>query len=112
MKITKYRTVAIIYPHLSLECEVVDGDRKYYPNISVNNKGEQEIMGEDDHWCYCKPMDQLGYDKNGNEIDFSEDYDKSLVDNVDIDEEIIKQMYDFWNRNPVFVNDENWREWE
>ena len=73
MKITKYRTVAIIYPWLSLECEVVDGDKKYYPNISVNDKGEQEELYDDGHWCYCKPMDMIGYDENGNEIDYDED---------------------------------------
>ena len=109
MKITKYRTVAIIYPWLSLECEVVDGNKKYYPNISVNNKGEQEELYDDGHWCYCKPMDMIGYDKNGNEIDYDEDYHNSLCD---VDDEIWEQMLNFWNSNPVFHNDKSWKEWQ
>ena len=72
MKIVKYRTVAIIYPWLSLECEVTDGDKKLYPNISVNNKGEQEEFCEDAYWCYCKPMDKIGFDSDGNEIDYGQ----------------------------------------
>lgn len=108
MKITKYRTVAIMYPWLSLECEVVDGDKKYYPNISVNDEGKKEKFCEDSHWCYCKPMDRLGYDDDGNEIDFDVDYDNSICD---IDSKIYKKMYKFWNNNPVFDNDKNWKEW-
>ena len=109
MQITKYRTVATIYPHLSLECEVVDGDKKYYPNISVNNKGEREELLEDNHWCYTKPMDQLGYDEKGNEIDYDEDYNNSMTE---IDGSIYQQMVDFWNQNPVFKNDTNWKAWQ
>lgn len=108
MKITKYRTVAIIYPHLSLECEVTDGDKTYYANISVNDNGEKEEFCEDSYWCYNKPMDKIGYDKDGNEIDYDTDYHESLVD---IDRSIILQMYDFWNGNPVFDGDLNWKEW-
>ena len=89
MKITKYRTVAIIYPWLSLECEVIDGNKKYYPNISVNANGEQEELFDDGHWCYCKPMDMIGYDENGNEIDYDEDYHNSLC-NVDDENAIVK----------------------
>lgn len=109
LKITKYRTVAIIHPWLSLECEVVDGDKKYYANISVNDKGEQEELHEDARWAYCKPMDMIGYDTNGNEIDYDVDYDNSLVD---IDEDIFIQMLNFWNNNPVFDGNGTWKEWK
>lgn len=108
MQITKYRTVAIIYPHLSLECEVVDGDKKYYPNISVNDKGKKEEPLDDNHWCYSKPMDQLGYDEKGNEIDYDKDMENSLCE---INADIYKQMVDFWNTTPVFVNDATWKDW-
>lgn len=107
MKITKFRTVGIIYPWLSLECEVIDGDKKYYPNISVNNKGEPEEYCEDACWCYCKPMDRIGLDATGNKIDYDEDYKNSLVY---LESAIYKQMYEFWNQNPVFSHDLAWKE--
>lgn len=109
MKITKYRTVAIIHPFLSLECEVKDGDKTYYANISVNNKGEKEEFAYDRMWAYKKPMDEIGYDKDGNEIDYDEDYEASCIE---LKEEIFRQMYEFWNQNPVFKNDTEWKEWK
>ena len=109
MQITKYRTVAIIYPCLSLECEVIDKDNKrYYPNICVNNVGKKEQLYEDGYWCYTKPLDKIGFDENGNEIDYEKDYENSLCN---IDNDIYRQMVDFWNCNPVFVNDETWKDW-
>ncbi len=108
MKITKYRTVAIIYPYLSLECEVEDGDKKLYPNISVNDEGKREAMCEDSYWCYTKPMDMIGFDADGNEIDYDKDYSDSIAE---VDADIIQQMYDFWNSNPVFVDDKTWKDW-
>lgn len=99
MKITKYRTVAIIYPYLSLEVEVVDNEKKYYVNISVNDNGEPEEIYEDSWWAYDKPLDKL----NGN------NYDESIV-YLNF-KEILNQMLEFWNENPVFNNDREWKEW-
>jgi len=108
MKITKFRTAAIIYPWLSLECEVVDGEKSYYANISVNSKGRKEELKEDNHWCYRKPLDRLGIDENENKID----YDKDCEDNLcEISTTIYQQMIDFWNENPVFVDSLDWKEW-
>ena len=108
MKITKYRTAAIIYPYLSLECEVKDGDSTVYANICVNDKGKQEEMNQDSYLCYGKPMDMIGRDAEGNEIEYDADYENSIRD---IDTDIIRQMYDFWNSNPVFDNDKTWKDW-
>lgn len=108
MEILRYRMIGEIYPWLSLECEVTDGDNKYYANISVNDDGEQEVLLEDARWCYSKPMDMLGIDENGNSVDYDIDYANSLRN---VDEEIYEQMLEFWNRNPVFVNDKNWKDW-
>lgn len=108
MKITKYRTVAVIYPYLSLECEVEDGDRKLYPNITINNRQEKEKVYEGSYWCYTKPMDMIGIDPDGNEIDYDKDYENSTTI---VDKDIIRQMYEFWNSNPVFDNDKTWKEW-
>ena len=110
MKITRYRMGSFIYPWKSLECEVTDGDKKYYVNISVNNEGKQEELHEDGHWCYNKPMDQIGFDEHGNQIDYEKDYEESLCD-VKLDD-VLKQMLDFWNSNPVLGNDESWKDWE
>ena len=101
MKIIRYRTVAVVYPHLSLEAEVLDdtNGKKYYVNMDVNDKGMQETLCED-FWCsYDKPLDQIN---DGN-------MDDSFV-YLDFCE-VLQQMLDFWNANPVFVNDENWKNW-
>lgn len=108
MKITKYRTISAIYPHLSLECEVMDGNTKYYPNISVNNKGEKEKLHEDRCCCYLKPMDKLGYGTEGSSIDYDKDMEENLCECT---EDIYKQMINFWNSNPVFNNDPAWKDW-
>ena len=100
MTITKYRTVEIIYPHLSLEVEVVDGDKKYYVNMDVNDKGEQELVLEDSWWAYVVPMDKVNF----------EHYDESIVDK-DFSG-VLNQMLKFWNANPVFINNLEWKEWE
>lgn len=109
MQITKYRTVAMIYPHLSLECEVVDENgKKYYPNISVNDKGNPEELLEDNHWCYTKPMDRIGLDEEGKEIDYDSDYNNSICE---IEDSILTEMLNFWNANPIFTNDVTWKSW-
>jgi len=108
VEIIRYRTIGAIYPWLSLECEVVDGDDKYYANISVNKDGEPETLIEDARWCYSKPMDTIGVDESGNDIDYDIDYANSLRE---VPEEIYVQMLEFWNSNPVFVNDKNWKDW-
>ena len=94
MKILRYRTLAYVYPHLSLETEVENdsgiGNKIVYINMDVNDQGEQidEVL-EDEHWAYSVPLDK---------VDFNEDESYVFLD----DHEIIEQMRQFWNSNPVF----------
>ena len=100
MEIKNYRTVAVMYPHLSLEVEVADGDKKYYVNMDVNNKRKEEVILEDSWWSYDRPLDEVDCDN----------YDDCLVSDVDFNE-ILNQMVNFWNENPEFEHDTTWKKW-
>lgn len=57
MKITKIRTIAVIYPWLSLEAEIQLSKEKYcYINFQYDDSFETAI---DQHWIYAKPLNEL-----------------------------------------------------
>ena len=101
MKILRYRTIAYIYPHFSLEVEVENGDDIVYVNIDVNNVGKPTEVLEDNNWAYIKPLDEV-YDAC--------DADTSLV--CEDFTEVLNQMVAFWNKNPVWHTDSAWRKWD
>ena len=103
MFIKKYRFIAEVYPHLSMEAEVHDRDTRYYVNIDVNDKGEKETILEDGWWAYYLPLDK---------VDFNDDGD--VVTDVDFTR-ILNEMVEFWNANPVFNVEgrykSDWSDW-
>ena len=101
MKILKYRTIAEVYPYLSLEAmiELPNGDI-VYTNLSVNEDGEKEECYEDSHWTYTKPLTDIDWE---NVEDYY--YDLTKVE----DELICKALLKLWNGNPVFDNDYKWK---
>lgn len=101
MKITKYRFLALIYPHLSFEVEVLDGDKKYYVNMDVNSNQEKEEILCDSWWSYKVPLD---------EVDFSVDDEEYIAYDKDFTN-ILAEMLSYWNKNlPKFVQD-GWHDW-
>lgn len=101
MKIIRSRTLKVT-PWFSFEAEVEDkkSGEKYYINISVNDQGEQEEILEDSWWAYCKPLDEISGD----------DFDDAVVRDVDFSD-VLKQMLERWNANPVFIGDGVWENW-
>ena len=101
MKILRYRTIAEIYPYLSLEAEVLlDNGNIVYPNLSVNNKGEKEELCGDSHWTYTCPLTEVNWEN-------VDDYYAELTQEED--NKIFEMLLDFWNNNPVFDNNYDWK---
>lgn len=99
MKILRYRTIAEIYPHLSLEAEVqLDGDKIVYSNMDVNNEGLQENSYEDASWTYSVPLTEVETDNDYYSLSQEEE------------KQIFTALLELWNSNPVFDNDYNWKE--
>ena len=101
MKILNYRTVAVIYPYLSLEGMVeLDNGDIVYTNISVNDKGQRIDDWSDSNWTYSKPLTELGEDPEEFTYDLSSDEC----------EEICRILASIWNHAPVFHNDKKWKD--
>lgn len=101
MKILRYRTIAEVYPYLTLEAEIfLENGDTVYTNISVNDKGEQETCLEDSHWTYSKPLTEIDWEN-------PEDYYYDLSEAEE--EYVCSKLLDFWNNNPVFDNDYAWK---
>lgn len=99
MKILKYRTIAEVYPHLSLETEVqLDGGKIVYSNMDVNNEGLQENSYEDASWTYSVPLTEVEIDNDYYSLSQEEE------------KQIFTELLELWNSNPVFDNDYNWKE--
>lgn len=99
MKILRYRTIAEVYPHLSLEAEVrLDGGKIVYSNMDVNNEGLQENSYEDASWTYSVPL---------TEVEIDNDYYSLSQEEK---KQIFTALLELWNSNPVFDNDYNWKE--
>lgn len=99
MKILRYRTIAEVYPYLSLEAEVqLDGDKIVYSNMDVNNEGLQENSYEDASWTYSVPL---------TEVEIDNDYYSLSQEEK---KQIFTALLELWNSNPVFDNDYNWKE--
>ena len=101
MNIIKYRTVALVYPHLSLEAEVeLDNGDIIYSNISVNGNCAKEEYLEDNHWTYKVPLTDVDWEL----------VDKDYYDNLSTDEtkELGQMLVDLWNSNPVFDDNLEW----
>lgn len=99
MKILKYRTIAEVYPHLSLEAEVqLDGGKIVYSNMDVNNEGLQENSYEDASWTYSVPLTEVEIDNDYYSLSQEEE------------KQIFTALLELWNSNPVFDNDYNWKE--
>ncbi len=99
MKILRYRTIAEVYPHLSLEAEVqLDGGKIVYSNTDVNNKGLQENSYEDASWTYSVPLTEVETDNDYYSLSQEEE------------KQIFTALLELWNSNPVFDNDYNWKE--
>ena len=102
MQVKKYRTIAYVYPHMSLEAEVKLADgRTVYANISVNKNGNKEEYREDCFWAYSTPMTEVLFEAVDN-------YYMELTDKET--KEIITALLNIWNANPVFINDPNWKD--
>ena len=98
LTILRYRFLAAVYPHISMETEVQDGDKKYYVNMDVNLKGEkEESFLEDGWWSYSCPLD---------EVDFNSD--KDIVSDVDFTD-VLAAMLERWNADPRFISGGLWR---
>ena len=102
-KILEFRTIALIYPHLSLETKIeLDDGKIVYANLSVNSKGEKEEYYEDSFWCYKEPLTQINWNKD------VEEYYADLKE-----EELVylhNMLIEFWNKNPKFENDFLWKQ--
>ena len=97
LTILRYRFLAAVYPHISMEAEVWDGDKKYYVNMDVNLNGEkEESVLEDGWWSYSCPLD---------EVDFNSD--KDVVSDVDFTD-VLAAMLERWNADPRFISDGSW----
>lgn len=107
MQITKYRKVAIAYPQLSLEAEVILSDgRTVYANIAVNREGEPLEFYEDNYWIYDKPLDKV------NLADPQEDYADIATEEA---REIAKALIEKWNNFPefpIYFSDLSWTDVE
>jgi len=102
MKILRTRTIAHIYPFLSLEAEIeLDDGKIVYSNISVNNRVEKIEVIECDSWTYFQPLD---------EVDWHNVDDLLLYPNEQEEKEICSKLIEIWNNNPVFNNDYTWKE--
>lgn len=105
MKILKYRTIAEIYPFLSLEAMVkLDNGDIVYTNISVNDEGKQITSYEDNNWTYKNSLTEI----SGKEDIEDYIYDLSREDEKDICDALLE----LWNSNPIFDNDCGWKEYE
>lgn len=103
MKILQYRTIAEVYPYLSLEAKVeMDNGEIIYPNISVNDQGNKEVYDEnrDDKWIYTVPL---------NRVDWM--HPEKYYYGLTLEEEyyVFNQLIEFWNQNPVFIGDGIWK---
>lgn len=104
MKILKYRTIAVIYPFLSLEAmvELANGDI-VFTNLTVNSREEKIMDCENSHWTYSKPLTEMAYaEANNFEYDLSQEEDK----------EVCEALMRLWNDNPVFINSSDWKSCE
>lgn len=105
MKILRYRTIAEVYPHLSLEAEVeLDNGTIVYSNVSVNGEGKTEIfdVNTSDRWTYQMPLDKVKWDAPENDTLYS-----NLTQEEDI--RIFGSLITLWNSNPVFDNKPSWK---
>ena len=104
MKILKYRTIAEVYPYLSLEAMVqLSNGNTVYANITVNDEGKQEFDTEDSHWTYTKPLTEVDFENVENYYyDLTEDEEKHICDT----------LLALWNSNPVFDNDYSWKDYK
>ena len=100
-RILKFRTIAFIYPHYSLELEVLleDGTR-IYPNLDVNPNGEKEEYYEDSFWVYKCPMTDVDWNN-------VEKYEVNMPTENFV--ALHNELIDFWNRNPRFADDHEWK---
>lgn len=104
MRIKKFRTIAEVYPYLSLEAMVeLDNNEIIYPNISVNDKEQKEEYYEDAAWIYICPLTEVNWE---NVDDFYADVP------LELEREIFKELLDLWNSNPKFENNYEWREYK
>ena len=101
MRITKYRTAAIIYPFETIEAQVVDGNKIFYSCIDVREGEKLPLNGEEIHdngaWSYERPLDQIT----------DEDLELGYVS--DRDEDVYVELAKMWNESMVFDNDMNWK---
>ena len=67
-----------------------------------------EVSPQDKRTTIISKAEEKAFFAEGNEIEYDADYENSIRD---IDADIIRQMYDFWNSNPVFDNDKTWKDW-
>lgn len=101
MRVLGFRTVAIIYPFLSLEMKIeMDNEQVVYANISVNDT-QKEIEIEDnyiDGWVYDCQLDKI------------EDVDNHYAYITENDRgKILAMMVYFWNYYLTFDNDLEWK---
>ena len=104
MRITKYRTAAIIYPFETIEAQVVDGDRVFYSNVSVTEGEKLPLNGEELNdngaWSYVRPLDEVT----------EEDLEIGYVS--DRDEDVYVELAKIWNESMIFDNDMNWKPYD
>ena len=102
MKILRYRTIAEVYPHLSLEAEVqLNSGKIVYSNMDVNDEGLQENSYEDANWTYSVPLTFLDEDTV---------HEAYWPLSAEEEKQIFTALLELWNSNPVFDNDYHWKE--
>ena len=97
MEIIRYRTIAAVCPHYSLEAEVQRDDGTiFFANMDVNCDGQPEALKytDDGHWAYPMPLDDPDWDPA-----------KIVADDYS---EVLEEMKNIWNSNPVFSGDGCW----
>lgn len=104
MKILQYRTIAEVYPHLSLEAKVqLDNGRIIYCNMDVNDEGKKEDTFEYANWTYKEPLDEIDWN-NADECYWFLTKEEGYW--------VFSKLLEFWNSNPVFDNNYEWKDFE